>query len=83
MRLRTAAAVTLVSTAAGTLALLFAFFGVQAPQVDRARSMFDLRHYAGIYAAIAVIVLAGAGVFLTLRYLDRRVLAGGYDRRSR
>jgi hypothetical protein len=34
---------------------------VQAPQVDRARSMFDLRQYAGIYAAIAVIVLAGAG----------------------
>jgi len=82
MRLRTAAAVTLVSTLAGTLALPFAFFGVQATQIDRSRSMFDL-HYAGIYAVISAIVLAGAAVFLTLRRLDRRGLTPGRGRRPR
>jgi hypothetical protein len=73
-RLRTAAAVTVVTTLAGTLALLFAFFGGGGP-ADRGRSMFDLHHYVGIYAVLAAIVLAGAAVFLTLWFLDRRASA--------
>lgn len=80
-RLRTAAAVTVVTTLAGTLGLLFAFFGGGGP-ADRGRSMFDLRHYAGIYAVLAAIVLAGAAVFLTLRFLDHRTIASGRARTS-
>jgi hypothetical protein len=63
-----------VTTLAGTLGLLFAFFGGGGP-ADRGRSMFDFQHYVGIYLILAAIVLAGAAVFLTLWFLDRRAAA--------
>jgi hypothetical protein len=73
-RLRTAAAVTVVTTLAGTLGLLFAFFGGGGP-ADRGRSMLDLHRYVGIYAVLGAIMLAGAAVFFTLWFLDQRAVA--------
>lgn len=70
-RLRTAVAVTFVTTVGGTLSLLFGFFGMNASQVDGGRSMFDSR-YAGIYVTILLIVAVAGLVFTLMTWTDRR-----------
>jgi hypothetical protein len=70
-RVRTVAAVTFVTTTAGTVGLLFAFLGINAREVDSARSMFD-GTYLPIYLAIAAIVLSGLFLFTGLGWLNRR-----------
>ena len=94
-RVRTVAAVTFVTTIAGMISLLFAFLGINASEVDPARSMFDHR-YLAIYRRRDRPVRAGAGepqigeVALQgplrgrpprLRGQDRRDLCGGPPRR--
>jgi hypothetical protein len=69
-RLRTAAAVTFITTVGGTLGLLFTFLGINAREVDSSRSMFDGR-YLPIYLAIAGVVLSGLLLFTGLGWLDR------------
>jgi hypothetical protein len=68
-RVRTVAAVTFVTTIAGMISLLFAFLGVNAREVDPARSMFDV-HYLAIYLTIAGVALGGAVIFVGLAVLD-------------
>jgi hypothetical protein len=70
-RIRTVAAVTFVTTIAGMIGLLFAFLGVNAREVDPARSMFD-SHYLAIYVTIAVIAAGGAVIFGALALMDRQ-----------
>jgi hypothetical protein len=78
-RLRTATAVTFVTTVAGTLSLLFGFFGINATQVNQNQSMFSA-HYLGIYLLIAGLVLTGATVFLLLYIYERRQAASDQRR---
>ncbi len=70
-RIRTTAAVTLLTTVAGTLGLLFAYFGINASQIDGSRSMFD-RRYLAIYLAVLVIVAVSGAVYLVLGTLARQ-----------
>ncbi|MFF4602630.1 hypothetical protein ACFY12_07725 [Streptomyces sp. NPDC001339] len=69
-RVRTVVAVTFVTTVSGTLGLLFAFFGINARQVDEHRSMFDGR-YTPIYALIATILLCALAIFAGMRLQER------------
>jgi hypothetical protein len=69
-RIRTVAAVTFVTTIAGMIGLLFAFLGVNAREVDPARSMFD-SHYLAIYVTIALIGAGGGLIFVALAWLER------------
>jgi hypothetical protein len=70
-RVRTVAAVTFVSTVAGTLSLLFGFFGINATQVNANHSMFDPR-YVWIYLLILFLLGGAAAIFLGMRYQERR-----------
>ena len=70
-RVRTVVAVTFVTTVAGTLSLLFGFFGINATQVDGHRSIFDLR-YIWIYALITFIIIGALGIFVAMRTLENR-----------
>lgn len=70
-RVRTAAAVTLVTTVAGTFGLLFGFFGINAAQVRPERSIFDNR-YAGIYLLIVGLIVTAGVVYLGLHAYERR-----------
>ncbi|MBS2966518.1 hypothetical protein KGA66_25995 [Actinocrinis puniceicyclus] len=70
-RLRTAVAVTFVTTVGGTLSLLFGFFGMNATQVNSAHSMFD-SHYLGIYLTIALIIIAAGAVFTAMTWSEHR-----------
>lgn len=69
-RVRTVAAVTFVTTVAGTLGLLFSFFGINATQVDGGRSIFD-RHYLPIYLLVGSIVASAGIIFWVLRWRER------------
>ncbi|AZS74845.1 hypothetical protein DDE74_31425 [Streptomyces lydicus] len=69
-RVRTVVAVTFVTTVSGTLGLLFAFFGINARQVDEHRSMFD-DHYTPIYVLIATILLCAVAIFAGMRLQER------------
>ena len=60
-RTRTVGAVTFISTIAGTLALLFSFFGINAAQVNDRASMFDHR-YLPIYLLILLITVLAMGI---------------------
>jgi hypothetical protein len=60
-RIRTVASGTFVTS----IGLLFAFLGINAREVDPARSIFDVRSLP-IYAAIATIALACGAVFASL-----------------
>jgi hypothetical protein len=70
-RIRTVAAVTFVTTAAGTIGLLFAFLGVNAREVNPSRSMFD-SHYLPIYVVILMIFLGAGALFFVMAKLARR-----------
>jgi hypothetical protein len=70
-RIRTAAAVTFVTTVAGTFGLLFGFFGINADQVRPDRSIFD-HQYAGIYLLIVALILTAGVLYLVLRLLEHR-----------
>jgi len=70
-RVRTTAAVTFVTTVAGTFGLLFGFFGINADQVRPDRSIFDHR-YAAIYLLIVALILTAGILYLVLRVLERR-----------
>jgi hypothetical protein len=70
-RIRTTAAVTLLTTIAGTLGLLFAYFGVNASQIDGSRSMFD-RNYLAIYLVVLGIVAVSGAVYLVLGAMARQ-----------
>jgi hypothetical protein len=72
-RVRTAAAVTFVTTVAGTFGLLFGFFGINTMEVRPDRSIFDQR-YAGIYLLIIALILTAGILYLVLRLLERRQL---------
>ncbi|MCK7623141.1 hypothetical protein MUU72_08525 [Streptomyces sp. RS10V-4] len=69
-RVRTVVAITFVTTVSGTFSLLFGFFGINASQVDRSRSMFD-DHYTPIYALIATILLCALAIFAGMRLQER------------
>lgn len=69
-RVRTVAAVTFVTTIAGMISLLFAFLGINAREVDPARSMFD-HHYLAIYLTVAGIALGGGLIFTGLVLAER------------
>jgi hypothetical protein len=70
-RTRTVGAVTFISTIAGTLALLFGFFGINAAQVDDRASMFDHR-YLPIYLLVVVILMLAVGIYFALAQQERR-----------
>lgn len=70
-RVRTVAAVTFVTTVGGTLSLLFGFFGINATQVNGARSIFDGR-YLPIYLLIGGLILSALGIFAVMRAQERR-----------
>lgn len=70
-RVRTVVAVTFVSTVAGTLAILFGFFGVNAAEVDQGASMFDGR-YLPIYLLILMIVSTGFALYVLLAWRERQ-----------
>jgi hypothetical protein len=70
-RVRTAAAVTFVTTVAGTFGLLFGFFGINTVEIRPDRSIFDHR-YAAIYLVIAGLIAAAGTLYLVLRALERR-----------
>ncbi|MCM9078643.1 MULTISPECIES: hypothetical protein [Streptomyces] len=76
-RVRTVVAVTFVTTVTATLGLLFAFFGINASEVDERRSMFDLA-YAPVYAVIVIVLVFGFLLYALLQAFDRAAL-----RRSR
>lgn len=67
-RLRTAIAVTMVSTIGGTLAVLFGFFGVNASQVHEERSVFDAC-YLPIYVIVGTIVIGAVACYTVLARL--------------
>jgi hypothetical protein len=69
-RVRTAAAVTFVTTVAGTFGLLFGFFGINTVEVQPDRSIFDDR-YAAIYLLIAALIVTAATLYLVLRLIER------------
>ena len=70
-RTRTVGAVTFISTIAGTLALLFSFFGINAAQVNQQASMFDQR-YLSIYLLTLFIIVLAISIYLTLAWQERR-----------
>lgn len=70
-RVRTVVAVTFVTTIAGTLSLLFGFFGINASEVDPRHSIFD-RRYLGIYTTIALLIVGAIGIFVVMRAQERR-----------
>ncbi len=70
-RLRTAFAVTFVTTVVGTFGLLFAFFGINATEVDESRSIFDPA-YAGIYLLMATVILVAIASYLAMRWHQAR-----------
>jgi hypothetical protein len=70
-RTRTVGAVTFISTIAGTLALLFGFFGINAAQVNDRASMFDHR-YLPIYLIILLIIVLAVGIYLALAWQEKR-----------
>ncbi|MFD3699341.1 hypothetical protein ACFWUZ_24945 [Streptomyces sp. NPDC058646] len=72
-RVRTVVAVTFVTTVTATLGLLFAFFGINASEVDEQRSMFDLA-YMPIYALIATVLVLGFLVYAVLHASDRAAM---------
>lgn len=72
-RVRTVVAVTFVTTVTATLGLLFAFFGINAREVDEQRSMFDLA-YTPVYALIATVLVLGFLVYAALHATDRAVM---------
>lgn len=53
-----------ISFVAIPLGIVFGFFGMGVPEVDPATSMFDLQHYAGLYAFVGGVLLAGGIVAL-------------------
>jgi hypothetical protein len=77
-RVRTTAAVTFVTTLAGTFGLLFGFFGINTVEVRPDKSIFDHR-YAAIYLLIAGLIFTAAVLYLVLRLIERRQIA--QDRR--
>ncbi|MEU2154152.1 hypothetical protein ABZ532_03840 [Streptomyces sp. NPDC019396] len=72
-RVRTVAAVTFVTTVTATLGLLFAFFGINAAEVDERRSMFDPA-YAPVYALISTVLVLGFLLYAVVQAFDRTVL---------
>ena len=70
-RIRTVAAVTFVTTVAGTIGLVFTFFGINARQVDQTRSIFDSR-YMGIYILVGIITILAGGIYLFPSWLAAR-----------
>ncbi len=72
-RVRTVVAVTFVTTVTATLGLLFAFFGINATEVDERRSMFD-PVYVPVYAVIAVVLAFGFLLYAALQAFDRAAL---------
>ena len=70
-RTRTVGAVTFISTIAGTLALLFGFFGINAAQVNDRVSMFDHR-YLPIYLIIVLIIVLAVGIYRALAWQEKR-----------
>lgn len=72
-RLRWTAAVGFLTTVAAPLGLLFAFFGVNALEVDEGLSMLAPR-YLWVYASLVVLVLSGVALFIVLRVRQRREL---------
>lgn len=69
--LRTAVAVTFVTTIGGTLAVLFSFFGVNASQVQAERSMFDPA-YLPIYLLMGAIVGGSLLLYSIMAFLNWR-----------
>ncbi|MFJ7780304.1 hypothetical protein [Streptomyces yangpuensis] len=72
-RVRTVVAVTFITTITATLGLLFAFFGINAKEVDDGRSMFDPA-YVPIYGLIATVLVLGFLVYSVLHAVDRAAL---------
>ena len=70
-RTRTVGAVTFIATIAGTLALLFGFFGINAAQVNDRVSMFDHR-YLPIYLIIVLIIVLAVGIYAALAWQEKR-----------
>jgi len=70
-RLRWTVAVGFLTTTAAPLGLLFAFFGVNAVQVDASASMLAAR-YLWVYLGLLALVLSGAALFVTLLVRERR-----------
>lgn len=74
-RLRWAVAVGFVSAVAVPIGLIFAFFGINASQVDPHRSIFD-HHYTALYlVTVGLVFIATAlslGVYLQQRLMRRR-----------
>jgi uncharacterized membrane protein YqjE len=65
-------AISLLTLAGVPLTFLLAFFGINASQVDRAFSMFDLRRYAGAYVVAATLAVVPAIALLWPLLQDRR-----------
>ncbi|WP_240528224.1 hypothetical protein [Streptomyces amritsarensis] len=72
-RVRTVVAVTFITTVTATLGLLFAFFGINAKEVDEGRSMFDPA-YVPVYGLIATVLVLGFLVYSVLHAVDRAAL---------
>lgn len=70
-RVRTVVAVTFVTTVGGTLSLLFGFFGINATQVNGARSIFD-DHYLPIYLLIGGLIITALAIFTAMRAHEQR-----------
>ena len=70
-RIRYAVAVGFVSTVAIPAGLILAFLGINASQVNPARSMFD-HHYLAMYLTVAVVIALGAVLSLAVYAQQRR-----------
>ncbi|GGT56376.1 hypothetical protein [Streptomyces purpureus] len=75
-RVRTVVAVTFVTTVTATLGLLFAFFGINAAEVDERRSMFDVA-YTPVYGLITTVIVLGFVLYAVLQAVDRVALRRG------
>jgi hypothetical protein len=70
-RVRYAVAVGFVSAVAIPASLVLAFLGINASQVNPARSMFSY-HYLGMYLAVAAVIVLAAAISLGLYVQQRR-----------
>ena len=70
-RVRYAVAVGFVSAVAIPASLILAFLGINASQVNPARSMFS-RHYLGMYLTVAAVIALAVAISLALYVQQRR-----------
>ncbi len=70
-RIRTAVAVTFLTTVAGTLSLLFAFFGINSREIISTKSIFDPSYWS-IYCLILGITFTSGLIYFAMSAWDAR-----------